>query len=105
MDREELLHAVTALSGSGPAYFFLVMEAMQLAAETLGLEPELSRRLTAQTALGAARMALESDVRVAVALSLVLGAVSVALLLALRAVPSAWASLHSARTPRQEAAP
>src|SRR5262249_42828631 len=61
VDREELLHAVTALSGSGPAYFFLVMESMQLAAETLGLEPELSRRLTAQTALGAARMALESD--------------------------------------------
>ena len=64
VDREELLHAVTALSGSGPAYFFLVMEAMQLVGETLGLEPELSRQLTAQTALGAARMALESDVDV-----------------------------------------
>jgi pyrroline-5-carboxylate reductase len=64
VDREELLHAVTALSGSGPAYFFLVMEAMQLAGETLGLDPELSRVLTAQTALGAARMALESDAEV-----------------------------------------
>ncbi len=64
VDREELMHAVTALSGSGPAYFFLVMEAMQMVGETLGLEPELSRQLTAQTALGAARMALESDVGV-----------------------------------------
>jgi ABC-type sulfate transport system permease component len=50
-------------------------------------------------------MALESDVRVAVALSLLLGAVSVALLFALRAAPSAWALLHAARAPRTEAAP
>lgn len=65
VDREELLHAVTALSGSGPAYFFLVMEAMEQAAATLGLEPALARRLSAQTALGAARMVLESDTDVA----------------------------------------
>lgn len=64
VEDEEAMHAVTALSGSGPAYFFLVMEAMQLAGENLGLNPELSRRLTAQTALGAARMALETDVDV-----------------------------------------
>jgi pyrroline-5-carboxylate reductase len=64
VDREELLHAVTALSGSGPAYYFLVMEAMQLAGETLGLDPELCRVLTAQTALGAARMALEPGAEV-----------------------------------------
>jgi pyrroline-5-carboxylate reductase len=64
VDDEDAMHAVTALSGSGPAYFFLVMEAMQLAGENLGLDPELSRQLTAQTALGAARMALESDVDV-----------------------------------------
>jgi pyrroline-5-carboxylate reductase len=60
VEREELLHGVTALSGSGPAYFFLMMEAMQQAGESLGLDPEMSRALTAQTALGAARMALES---------------------------------------------
>jgi pyrroline-5-carboxylate reductase len=65
VDREELLHAVTALSGSGPAYFFLVLEAMEQAAETLGLDPALARRLSAQTALGAARMVLESDTEVA----------------------------------------
>jgi pyrroline-5-carboxylate reductase len=65
VEREEQLHAVTALSGSGPAYFFLVMEAMEQAAASLGLDPELGRRLTAQTALGAARMVLESDTDVA----------------------------------------
>lgn len=64
VDREELLHAVTALSGSGPAYVFLMLEAMQRAGENLGLEPELARRLAAQTALGAARMAQEGDVDV-----------------------------------------
>lgn len=64
VEDEEAMHAVTAVSGSGPAYFFLVMEAMQLAAENLGLDPALARQLTAQTALGAARMALETDVDV-----------------------------------------
>lgn len=64
--REEAqLDAVTAVSGSGPAYFFLVMEAMQAAGERLGLDPEVARTLTLQTALGAARMALDSDVDVA----------------------------------------
>ncbi len=61
---EDAMHAVTALSGSGPAYFFLIMEAMQTAGENLGLDPVLARTLTAQTALGAARMALESGVAV-----------------------------------------
>lgn len=64
IDDEEAMHAVTALSGSGPAYFFLVMEAIQTAGENLGLDPVLARSLTAQTALGAARMALESGVPV-----------------------------------------
>ncbi|MBP6382785.1 MAG: pyrroline-5-carboxylate reductase [Pseudomonadales bacterium] len=64
VEDEEAMHAVTAVSGSGPAYFFLVMEAMQLAGENLGLDPALARQLTAQTALGAARMALETDVDV-----------------------------------------
>jgi len=56
---------------------------------------------TTQTMPLAIYMALEADVRVAVALSLVLGAVSVALLFALRAAPSAWALLHAAREPRE----
>lgn len=57
---EVLMDTVTALSGSGPAYFFLVMEALQQAAEQLGLAKETARLLTLQTALGAARMAIES---------------------------------------------
>jgi pyrroline-5-carboxylate reductase len=61
VEREELLDAVTALSGSGPAYFFLLMEAMEAAGVRLGLDPESARLLTLQTALGAARMAIESE--------------------------------------------
>lgn len=57
---EAELDAVTATSGSGPAYFFRFMEAMQAGAEELGLPPETARALVLQTALGAARMALES---------------------------------------------
>jgi pyrroline-5-carboxylate reductase len=53
---------VTAVSGSGPAYFFLVMEAMQSAGEALGLSAEVAQQLTLQTALGAAKMASQSDV-------------------------------------------
>lgn len=56
------IDAVTALSGSGPAYFFLLMEAMQSAGEALGLSPATARQLTLQTALGAATMAAQSDV-------------------------------------------
>ncbi len=62
---EQLLDAVTAVSGSGPAYFFLLMDAMQQAGEELGLDADTSRQLTLQTALGAARMALESAYDVA----------------------------------------
>lgn len=58
---EGKLDAVTALSGSGPAYFFLVMEAMQAAAEQLGIPAEDAHLLVVQTALGAARLALESN--------------------------------------------
>lgn len=61
VDREAQMDAVTALSGSGPAYFFLLMEAIEQAGVALGLEPENARLLTLQTALGAARMALECD--------------------------------------------
>ena len=58
---ERQMDAVTALSGSGPAYFFLVMEAMEKAGLALGLPAETTRLLTLQTALGAARMAIESS--------------------------------------------
>lgn len=60
LNDESLMDTVTALSGSGPAYFFLFMEAMQHAAEELGLPTDTAKLLTLQTALGAARMAIES---------------------------------------------
>jgi len=61
VDDEALLDAVTALSGSGPAYFFLVMEALQEAGQELGLDEKTAKLLTLQTAFGAAKMALESS--------------------------------------------
>jgi len=60
LENENDMDAVTALSGSGPAYFFRVIEAMQAVGEKLGLSSETARLLTLQTAYGAARMALES---------------------------------------------
>ncbi len=60
LDDEAQMDAVTALSGSGPAYFFLVMEVMENAAVKLGLTHDDARLLTLQTAFGAAKMALES---------------------------------------------
>jgi pyrroline-5-carboxylate reductase len=61
VNEEVDIDSVTAVSGSGPAYYFLMMEAMQAAAEKLGLPAETAKLLTLQTALGAARMALESQ--------------------------------------------
>lgn len=61
VEDEAQMDVVTALSGSGPAYFFLVMEALQKAAEHHGLGAEAARLLTLQTAFGAAKMALESS--------------------------------------------
>ncbi|MCG6985252.1 MAG: pyrroline-5-carboxylate reductase [Thiocapsa sp.] len=58
---EAQIDAVTALSGSGPAYFFLFMEALEDAGVALGLDAETARLLTIQTALGAAKMAVESE--------------------------------------------
>jgi len=65
LDEEHLIDAVTAVSGSGPAYFFLLIEAMTAAGQQLGLPRETAAQLTLQTALGAARMACESDVEAA----------------------------------------
>ncbi|NNE37301.1 MAG: pyrroline-5-carboxylate reductase, partial [Gammaproteobacteria bacterium] len=65
LEDESLMDTVTALSGSGPAYFFLVMECMQNAAIKLGLSQEDARLLTLETAFGAAKMALESKPDVA----------------------------------------
>ncbi len=59
---ESEIDAVTAVSGSGPAYYFLLMEAMIAAGQKLGLSKETATRLTLQTAAGAAEMALKSDV-------------------------------------------
>lgn len=61
LDEEHQLDAVTAVSGSGPAYFFLLIEAMTAAGAQLGLPRDVAERLTLQTALGAARMALDGD--------------------------------------------
>ena len=57
---EALMDAVTAVSGSGPAYVFLLAEAMQAAGEAQGLAPDTARRLVVQTLLGASRMLDES---------------------------------------------
>lgn len=61
VDEEAALDAVTAVSGSGPAYFFYLMEAMIEAGEALGLDREAATLLTVETAYGAARMAREGD--------------------------------------------
>lgn len=59
VEEEDQLDAVTAVSGSGPAYFFLMMEAMQQAGVELGLDETTASLLARQTALGAGRMAME----------------------------------------------
>jgi len=61
VEDEKELDAVTAVSGSGPAYYFLLMEAMEQAAMELGLAEATARLLVLQTALGAAKIALESS--------------------------------------------
>lgn len=53
---EEQLDAVTGLSGSGPAYVYYLVEAMEKAGREVGLEPEIARQLTLQTLIGAAHM-------------------------------------------------
>ncbi|MBW7930663.1 MAG: pyrroline-5-carboxylate reductase [Gammaproteobacteria bacterium] len=61
VDDETLMDAVTAVSGSGPAYFYLLMELMEEAAADLGLPAGIARTLVRQTALGAARSALDES--------------------------------------------
>lgn len=61
VDDESLLHAVTALSGSGPAYFFLMLEALEEAATDAGIASETARALAIQTMAGAAEMAGRSE--------------------------------------------
>lgn len=61
VDDESALHAVTALSGSGPAYGFLMLEAMEQAASSMGLPSKVAHTLACQTLLGAARLAAESE--------------------------------------------
>jgi pyrroline-5-carboxylate reductase len=58
---EKLMDAVTGLSGSGPAYFFLIIEALIEAGLKTGLSRDLAKQLAAQTMLGAARLCLQSD--------------------------------------------
>ena len=57
---EDQLNIVTAISGSGPAYFFYFMELMQNTAIQMGLSPETAIQLAKQTAYGAAKLAMES---------------------------------------------
>lgn len=60
IEREEAMDVVTAVSGSGPAYFLLLCEALEEAAVAEGLERESARRLILATALGTARLARET---------------------------------------------
>ena len=61
VEREDLIDSVTAISGSGPAYVFLFLEAMQEAGRALGLPPEASHQLAIQTVLGAGQLARQSS--------------------------------------------
>ena len=61
IDNEEQMDAVTAVSGSGPAYVFYFLEAMEVAALNLGFDARSARRLTVETFLGAARLAEQSS--------------------------------------------
>jgi pyrroline-5-carboxylate reductase len=60
VEHESQMDTVTALSGSGPAYFFLFMEALEAAAHERGLPRDIAHQLTLDTALGAAQMARQS---------------------------------------------
>jgi len=61
LEQESQIDHIIAVTGSSPAYFFFFMQAMQQVAEQLGFAPEQAKKMVAQTALGAATMALQSD--------------------------------------------
>lgn len=61
VNEEEQINLIAAVSGSGPAYIFLIVEALQQAGVQLGLPAALSHQLAAQTCLGAARMVMETE--------------------------------------------
>ena len=63
---EELMHAVTALSGSGPAYVYMVIEALIAGGLKMGLSREVSTRLAEQTVLGAAKLVRETTLHPAI---------------------------------------
>jgi pyrroline-5-carboxylate reductase len=60
VNEEKLIDAITAISGSGPAYFFLLMESMTQAGVALGLDEETAQELSVQTAFGASLMATKN---------------------------------------------
>lgn len=61
VDEEDHMDVVTAISGSGPAYFFLLIEMLEQTGMTLGLSPTVSRRLAVETAYGSGLMAREAS--------------------------------------------
>jgi len=65
LDKESLLDIVTAVSGSGPAYFYYLVEALRKAGTRLGLPADVATKLALYTAYGASSMAVQSDVDVA----------------------------------------
>lgn len=64
LDKESLLDVVTAVSGSGPAYFYYLIEALRNAGTQMGLPPEVAAKLALHTAHGAGALAVQSDVDV-----------------------------------------
>ncbi|MFZ1851943.1 MAG: pyrroline-5-carboxylate reductase [Nitrosomonas sp.] len=66
VENEDMLHAITAISGSGPAYVFYFIESLQKAAFSLGFSPENAKQLSLQTFLGASKLANLSEEDVAI---------------------------------------
>lgn len=64
LEQESGIDHITSVSGSGPAYYFLFMEAMEEKAKALGFTAEQSRLIVQQTALGAAQMAVENNISI-----------------------------------------
>ena len=63
---EDMMHAVTALSGSGPAYIYMIIEALTAGGLKMGLSHEVSTRLAEQTVLGAAKLVRETTLHPAI---------------------------------------